>query len=200
MISFLRGQLIVSQPTSIVIDCQWGGLEVFIPLSTFAKLPKVGEQIMIHTHFHVREDAMSLFGFITKDEKDLFRMLIGVSKIGPKVALGILSGISVNELTSALVAEDVKRISMIPGVGKKTAERLVLELKEKIPAIDQVTVEFKADQKQKEMITDTINALVSLGYNQGKAQQAVREIIKEYKLDSLKIEDLLKLTLKMINK
>jgi len=200
LISFLRGKLAVSQPTSIIIDCQWGGFEVSIPLSTFEKLPQVGQEIMIHIHFHVREDAISLFGFMTEDEKKLFRMLIGVSKIGPKVALGILSGISVGELKSALVSGDVKRISLIPGVGKKTAERLVLELKEKVPAIEQVTAEMKVDGNQKEMIADTINALVSLGYNQGKAYQAVRETIKNSKLESLTIENLLKLALKIINK
>ncbi len=198
MIAHLNGILASSQPTRCVIDINGVGYDVNIPVSTFDKLPKTGEKVFLSTHMITREDGMFLYGFSTQEELDLFRLLIGISKIGPKVALGILSGMPIKEFKSALLSGDAKRISLVPGVGKKTAERLILELKEKIPASEAVAIDIGGDDRQKHIVTDAILALVSLGYTQQKAQQAVRTAVKQYGTDSMTIETLVKQALQTI--
>ena len=199
MIGYIRGLLKSAQPTKALIDVQGVGYELSIPISTFEKLPDLENEIILLTHLHVREDDMSLFGFFSQEEKDFFHLLIGVSKIGPKGALGILSGIPINELKHAILSADVNRISKVPGIGKKTAERLIVELKEKIPASTDIDiVSSKIDDKQKIMVTDTIMALISLGYAKSKAQEAVRKIAKTHDLEKINIEGLVKLALQII--
>jgi Holliday junction DNA helicase RuvA len=198
VIAHLNGTLVSSQPTRCVIDIGGVGFDVNIPVSTFDRLPKKGEKLFLMTHMITREDGIFLYGFATHEEIDLFRLLIGVSKIGPKVALGILSGIPVKEFKSALINGDAKRISLVPGIGKKTAERLILELKEKIPAGEAIAVDICGDDLQKTIVTDTILALVSLGYTQQKAQQAVRTAVKQFGTESMAIEKLVKQALKVI--
>ncbi len=197
MIKYLRGKLVVAQPTSVVLDFGGVGVGVIVPLSSSVKMPDVGSEVTLHTYLHVREDVLSLYGFVTKEEKKMFLLLLGVSKIGPKVALGILSGIPVDEFKSALLTGNIQRLSMVSGVGKKTAERLILELKEKIPA-GEIIVGGTLDEKHKVMVSDTIMALVSLGYNQMKAQKAVETVIKQNKIESLRIEELVKLSLQKV--
>ena len=199
MIGYIRGILKSAQPTKALIDVQGVGYELSIPISTFEKLPDFENEITLLTHLHVREDDMSLFGFFSQEEKDFYLMLIGVSKIGPKGALGILSGIPINELKHAILSADVNRISKVPGIGKKTAERLIVELKEKIPAPTGIDItSSKIDDKQKIMITDTIMALISLGYAKAKAQDAVKKISKTHDLEKINIERLVKLSLQII--
>lgn len=197
MIKYLRGKLVVSQPTGVVLDFGGVGVGVIVPLSSSVKMPELGAEVTLHTYLHVREDVLSLYGFVTQEEKKMFLLLLGVSKIGPKVALGILSGIPVDEFKSALLTGNIQRLSMVSGVGKKTAERLILELKEKIPA-GEIIAGGTLDEKHKVMISDTIMALVSLGYNQMKAQKAVEAVIKQNKIESLRIEELVKLSLQKV--
>src|SRR5438045_7761261 len=133
MITFLNGRLVSALPTQAIVDVNGVGYEVFIPLSSYDKLPAIGQSIEILTHLHVREDAHILYGFMTAPERDLFRLLVNhVSGIGPKLALAVLSGMSVNNFKTAVVNNDVASLSKISGLGKKTAERIVLELKDKL--------------------------------------------------------------------
>lgn len=178
MIHFLRGTLIDSLPTQITIDVGGVGYEVLIPLSSFDRLPARGGDITILTHLSIREDAHVLYGFMSAAERDMFRLLIHtVSGIGPKIALNILSGINISALRSAVAMGDVKSLSQISGVGKKTAERIVVELRDKIgksatlqPAGGAGSALSPEDAK----LNDAIAALVALGFKQPDAHDAVR--------------------------
>lgn len=177
MITFLHGKLVESLPTQVVVDVHGVGYEVLIPLSSFDKLPGPGQEVRLLTHLAVREDAHVLYGFMSAAERDLFRLLIHtVSGIGPKIALNILSGMNVPALRAAVGRGDVKALSQISGVGRKTAERIVVELKDKIgeaagsPAGGAAPALSASDQRQH----DAVLALLALGYKQGDAQDAVR--------------------------
>ncbi len=177
MIAFLAGQLVEALPTHVVVDVQGVGYEVFIPLSSFDKLPAPGHPVRLLTHLAIREDAHVLYGFATVAERDLFRLLINtVSGVGPKLALSILSGMTPVVFRGAIASGDVKALSRISGVGKKTAERLVVELKDKVGAASAweaasaqhgLTV---ADQK----VSDAVLALIALDFKQPEAHEAVR--------------------------
>lgn len=177
MITFLHGKLVASLPTQVIVDVHGVGYEVLIPLSSFDKLPAPGGDVTILTHLTVREDAHLLYGFMTAAERDLFRLLIHtVSGIGPKIALSILSGMNVVALRGAVANGDVKALSSISGVGKKTAERIIVELRDKIGATGAWEASSAkhslsaADQK----INDAILALMALGFKQPEAHDAVR--------------------------
>lgn len=179
MISFLHGKLVDALPTQIVVDVQGIGYEVLIPLSSFDKLPPVGQEVKLLTHLAVREDAHTLYGFVTAAERDLFRLLINtVSGIGPKIALNVLSGMSVTAFRGAVAGSDVKALSQISGVGRKTAERIVVELKDKIGAAatwEAASAERSlspADQK----VNDAALALMALGFKQVEAHETVRGV------------------------
>lgn len=173
MITFLEGSLVEKETTRVVLNVAGVGYEVAISLSTYDRLPEQGGNFRLLTHDHIREDLHDLYGFATSDERDLFRLLLGVSGIGPKTAMSVLSGLSVRELKQAIVQRDIKRLSSISGIGKKTAERLVVELKDKfsagqaMEAVSGVTPEQAADTR----IRDAILALISLGYKQADAQR-----------------------------
>lgn len=177
MITFLRGKLIESHPTQATVDVNGVGYEVLIPLSSYDKLPLPGSDVQLLTHLSIREDAHVLYGFMTAGERELFRLLIHtVSGIGPKIALNILSGISTNAFREAVAHGDVKALSQINGVGKKTAERIVVELKDKLgqavslePSSPERPVST-ADQKT----NDAIKALVTLGFKQNEVFDAIR--------------------------
>jgi holliday junction DNA helicase RuvA len=177
MIAFLRGQLTEAIPTQVVIDVHGVGYRVLIPLSSFDRLPVPGQEVTLLTHLAVREDAHVLYGFFTQAERDLFRLLIdSVSGIGPKIALNVLSGMNVTAFRAAVAEGDVKALARIHGVGKKTAERIVVELKDKLgqtavweAASSRHTLSV-ADQK----LNDAILALMALGYRQAEAHEAVR--------------------------
>lgn len=179
MIAHLTGLLLTKSTQSLIIDAGGIGYEVIVPLSTFYALPGEDERVNLHIYTHVREDALLLFGFNTRLEKDLFLMLIGVSGIGPKLAVNILSGIGPDELQEAMARGDALRLQSIPGVGKKTAERIVLELKD--PAMKslgdrEISPVSPMDERQKELLDDALSALTNLGYQAKSARRALEMI------------------------
>jgi Holliday junction DNA helicase RuvA len=198
MIALVRGNLVYKSIDHVVIDVGGVGYRLFIPLSTFYALPETGEA-SLYTHTHVREDALLLYGFLTLEEKDLFVVLIGISGIGPKLAINILSHIPAADLKNAIAAGDVKRLSGLPGIGKKTAERLVLELKDKIGPADMPATAAGtsplAGQSSGVLINDVISALVNLGYKENQA----RKVLESMELaPDVPMEDALKGALKVL--
>lgn len=195
MISHLRGKLVQKSPTEITIDVNGVGYQVHIPLSTFEKIDKLDGEVIILTHMHVREDAMILFGFATEAERDLFRMLISISGIGPKIAQGILSGISTNNLREAIQLGSVEVLTSISGVGRKTAERIVLELRSKLGKIDFAESNLTPTSHQLKARSEAIIALMSLGFNRTNAEQTIRTILSESVNKELSVEELIKMAL-----
>ncbi|HJV05705.1 MAG TPA: Holliday junction branch migration protein RuvA [Chromobacteriaceae bacterium] len=175
MIGRLTGTLIEKLPPQVVVDVGGVGYEVDVPMTTFYQLPPLGQSTTLFTHLVVREDAHLLFGFASKEERQTFRQLIKVSGIGAKIALAILSGMTADELALAVAGEDIKRLSSVPGIGKKTAERLVLELRGKLATAGAVTtpggLPFAATPDEK---SDIVNALLALGYNDKEAAAATK--------------------------
>jgi len=197
MITFLDGKLIMALPTQAIVDVGGVGYEVFIPLSSYDKLPAAGQGIRILTHLHVREDAQILYGFMTAAERDLFRLLVNnVSGIGPKLAIAVLSGMSVNNFKAAVVNSDVASLSKISGLGKKTAERIVLELKDKlgVAAAWEAASAMHAPTLEQEQANEAVLALIALGYKQIDAHKTVREL--QEKGEAKPAEELVKLALK----
>jgi len=174
MIGRLTGRLASKAPDQILLDVGGVGYLVHIPLSTFYELPEVEKPASLWIHTHVREDALSLFGFLTERERSLFLLLLGVAGIGPKVALTVLSGIPPSELVAALRKQDVRRLVAVPGVGKKTAERMVLELSEKVAAF----AEEAPPETTAVAAEDVISALVNLGYRRSDAERSVDAIAR----------------------
>lgn len=177
MITFLRGKLVEVLPTQITVEVGGVGYEVLIPLSSFDKLPSAGQDILILTHLVVREDAHVLYGFMTGAEREMFRLLINtVSGIGPRIALNVLSGMNIVALRGAVANSDVKALSQISGVGRKTAERIVVELRDKLgpaAALEAISVQ-RAASPQDQNFHDAVLALVALGIRQQDAHEAVR--------------------------
>ena len=197
MITFLDGKLTSALPTQAIVDVGGVGYEVFIPLSSYDKLPAVGQPIHILTHLVVREDAHVLYGFMSAAERDLFRLLVNnVSGIGPKLALAVLSGMSVNNFKAAVVNSDVAALAKISGLGKKTAERIVLELKDKlgVAAAWEAASTTHAPTPEQERANEAVLALIALGYKQIDAHKTVREL--QQRGEAKSAEDLLKLALK----
>ncbi len=177
MITFLHGRLVEALPTQVVVDVHGVGYEALIPLSSYDKLPPPGNEVQLLTHLSIREDAHVLYGFVTTAERDLFRLLIHtVSGIGPKIALNILSGVSVTAFRGAVANGDVKALSQISGVGKKTAERIVVELKEKIGASGawEASSAERGLAPNDQKANDAALALTALGFKQPEAHEAVR--------------------------
>lgn len=177
MITFLHGRLVEALPTQVVVDVHGVGYEALIPLSSYDKLPPPGNEVQLLTHLSIREDAHVLYGFVTTAERDLFRLLIHtVSGIGPKIALNILSGVSVTAFRGAVANGDVKALSQISGVGKKTAERIVVELKEKIGASGawEASSAERSLAPNDQKANDAALALTALGFKQPEAHEAVR--------------------------
>ena len=180
MIAQLRGRILEKHPNRVVVDVNGVGYDVFVPLSTFYILGEAGAEVTLRTHTHVREDALALYGFATLLEQELFERLIGVSGIGPKVALAVLSGIEPLELIRAIERGDIARLTAIPGVGKKTAERIVLELKDRLPRPQVAAVALGGDAAvdQSDVRDDVISALVNLGYHRPLAEKAAASAVK----------------------
>ena len=170
MIARLRGRLAEKEPSRVVIDVHGVGYEVFIPLTTFTAMPDAGTEVSVDIYTHVREDTISLFGFSSRQERRVFERLIGVSGIGPRLAVTILSGGSVESLVGAIRRGDLARLTSIPGVGKKTAERIVLELKDKLQ-------EFTVEAAKPAVEADVLSALENLGYPRAIAEGAARRAI-----------------------
>ncbi len=199
MIAHINGRLAHKSMDSVVVDVNGIGYEVFIPLSTFYKLPEVNETVSLNVHTHLREDAIQLYGFLSLEEKEAFALLIGVSGIGPKLARNILSGISVGDLISAISGSDKGRLSAIPGIGSKSAERLILELRDKIKNIGR-TGETKEPEAGKDLLTvDVISALDNLGYKNSQSVEAVKKA-KSLLPAGFIFEDLFKEALKLLSK
>lgn len=203
MIAHLRGQLLEKHPNRVIIDVQGVGYDVHVPLSTFYEMADPGAEIALRVHTHVREDALMLFGFATLLELQIFERLIGVSGIGPKLALAVLSGIETNELVTAIRQADVARLTAIPGIGKKTAERIGLELKDKMATLLPPAAEPSAEAIASETLrTDVLSALVNLGYHRPLAERAVDAALKRVSGGPLEshFENTLKYALRELSK
>ncbi|MEO6053687.1 MAG: Holliday junction branch migration protein RuvA [Chthoniobacterales bacterium] len=180
MIAFIEGALVEALPTQVTVDVQGVGYQALIPLSSFDRMPAEGVKVRLLTHLHVREDALTLYGFMTNGERDLFRLLLNhVTGVGPKLALAILSGMSVEHFKSAVVASDATAISRISGVGKKTAERVILELKDRVgvAAAWEAASDANTPGIGESRINDAVLALISLGYKQVEAHKAVKAAV-----------------------
>ncbi len=198
MINFLQGKLVESLPTQVTVDVHGVGYEVLIPLSSYDRLPAAGQEIKILTHLSIREDAHVLYGFMTGAEREMFRLLINtVSGIGPKIALNILSGMNVTSFRGAVANGDVKALSQISGVGKKTAERIVVELRDKIGQAGawEATSAERALSATDQRINDAVLALMALDVKQPEAHQAVREAFAVLG-EQATVEDLVRACLK----
>jgi Holliday junction DNA helicase RuvA len=190
MITFLEGIIEDKQPTHVVLNVGGVGYEVIISLSSYDRLPGFGEKVRLLTHDHIREDAHQLFGFMTADERRVFTLLLGVSGIGPKIALSALSGMTVRELKVAIKDGDVKRLSSISGIGKKTAERMIVELRDKfgdgeiLAAVAGGHPELESDIK----LRDAVLALISLGYKRTEAQELVIRVVRQPAMSGADVE------------
>ena len=192
MIALLSGTLEVITPDGVIVDVHGVGYRLYMPSSAVAKLPKRGTKITVHVHTHVREDAITLYGFLSDDERDLFEVLIGVNGIGPKNALAILGANTPSALRRAVVAEDVAALTAIPGIGKKTAARIVLELKEKL-ALPDLTVVPNGSADARARLAEVREALLQLGYTANEARDAMERIDLD---DESPTETLLRVALK----
>ncbi|GCL65690.1 Holliday junction branch migration protein RuvA [Pseudaquabacterium pictum] len=191
MIGRLTGVLAEKTPPQVLIDVQGVGYEVDVPMSSFYNLPALGERVTLLTHFVVREDAQQLFGFLTAAERNTFRQLIKISGIGPRMALGVLSGLSVQELTQAVAQQQAARLVKVPGIGKKTAERLLLELKGKLaPDLGLGGATITSDAQ-----ADIVQALIALGYSEKDAAAALKLLPPE-----VGVSDGIKLAMKALSK
>ena len=205
MIAYIKGEVAWIEEERIVLESGNIGYNIMMPASSFDTQDLVGKEVKIYTHLNVREDAMQLYGFLNLDELKTFRLLLGVNGIGPKAALGILSGLTTDELRFAVLSDDVKTISKVPGIGKKTAQKLILELKDKID-LEEVfetkqeharETEGKMESKEENAAKkDAVDALTALGYSSTEALRAVRQTGVTQDMD---VETILKLALKNMN-
>ena len=200
MFSYLQGKLASKSPTQVVVDVGGIGYEVSIPLSTYGALPEQGQAVYLLTHVHIREDAHQIFGFATEDEKNLFRLLMTVSGIGPKMALTVLSGLEIVELKRAIIHEDLPVLTSVSGIGRKTAERIIVELREKI-LLDEKSTSKKPSEKSSPaemLVQDALLVLVSLGYKKQNAQDAIKKALSSSSSKKPSVEDLVRASLKAI--
>lgn len=170
MIAHLRGKLLAKHPNQAVVETGGVGYDITISVPTFSDLPAAGSEVALHIHTHVREDSIALYGFLRSSEKQLFEKLISVSGIGPKLAITVLSGMPADEMVAAIRGNDLARLTRIPGIGRKTAERLVLELRDKLPA---ASAEAPAATAMNPVEEDVLSALLNLGYQRAAAEKAV---------------------------
>jgi len=201
MISFIKGHLDTVNENSVIIDCNGIGYEVFIGLNTISKLPTVGSELKIHTYMQTRDDGVSLYGFISKEELNMFHMLISVSGIGPKGAINMLSAASPQDLMLAIISSDVKLMSSFPGIGPKTAGRLILELKDKIKTDAVTSYDFSEGQAVHTgggdgARNEAIAALNALGYSRSESVKAVTSVYE----DGMDVQQIIRLALKSLNR
>lgn len=202
MISYIKGELAEITENGIVVECNQIGYEINVPLSVMNELPNTGDEVKIYTYLYVREDALKLYGFLTRDDLLIFKLLITVNGIGPKGALGILSTITPDDLRFAVLADDVKTISKAPGIGKKTAGKLILELKDKLKFEDAFDTKLDKNEaiqtntSSSDIRNEAIMALTALGYSNGDAMKAVRKVKI---IEGMEIEEVLKSSLKYIS-
>lgn len=178
MIAYLRGVLAEKEITRVVVECHGVGYEAAIPLSTFDRLPAEGAEVKLYTHHEVREDAQLLFGFATKPERDMFRLVTTVSGVGPKLALAVLSGLTVGDLQLAVSQGDAKRLAAVKGIGKKTAARIVVELRDKINPIEALAnATAETSREQGAVLRDAMLALAALGFSEDIARAKVQQVL-----------------------
>ena len=194
MIGRISGTLLEKHPPLVLVDVGGVGYEIDVPMSTFYNLPGIGEKVALHTQLIVREDAHQLYGFSTHDERAAFRQLLKISGVGPKLALTILSGMSVAELSHVVAAQEVGRLTKIPGIGKKTAERLLLELRDKLPGAAAALLISGAEPGPAAR-NDVLDALLALGYNEREASWAVKQLPA-----NLDVSDSIRQALKFLSK
>ena len=183
MFAFIKGILVEATALSVVVDVQGMGYKIFIPANALAKLPQIGEIACLHTSFVVREFAHSLYGFLSSSERDLFEALLNVNGIGPKLALSLIGHMPIRDLQNAIVNHDLKVITRVPGIGKKTAERLIIEMKDKLSQFftnhpEDFAIHISSDPRT-QIIRDAMSALINLGYNQVTAQKAIKKTIED---------------------
>ena len=197
MIASLTGRLAFKAPTHLILDVQGVGYEAYIPLSTYYGLPSLSDNISLSVHTHVREDAIQLFGFLTSQEKDAFVLLTSISGVGPKLALSVLSALSVPDLVAAIESGDVEKLTTVPGIGHKSASRLVLELKDKVgklqPGLSPASEAPR--QGQDAIFDDALSALVNLGYRPQDAKEALKHVKKSH-AESIVLKDMIRESLK----
>ena len=198
MIAHLSGKLTHKSPVTIIIDVNGVGYQVFIPLSTFYALPELESKISLGIHTHMREEALKLFGFYTIDEKKIFEKLIAINKVGPKLALTILSGMPPADILSTIDSNDIVKLSTIPGIGRKTAERLILEMRDKLDGLSLDFVAKKSPGPEKGLFDDALSALVNLGYKKSQAEQTLKKVYAE-KVGDTSIENLIKDSLNLLS-
>jgi Holliday junction DNA helicase RuvA len=197
MIASLHGILTKKTPTELQIDVHGVGYSVLIPVSTYQHLGETGSDVTLLTHLHVREDALQIFGFASEAERSMFRLLISVSGIGPKIALGILSGVGVNELKEHLLHADTTALTTIPGVGKKTAERLIVELRDKLGKEDTTTSPVSSGSDSTARVrSETLLALIALGVPRQHAEKAIRLALQGSDSSAITVEELIKRALR----
>lgn len=197
MIGSLTGTLKHKSPTEVILDVNGVGYAVIIPFSTFEKLGAPGSVVTLVTHLHVREDALLLFGFFTEEERFFFKLLISVNGIGPKIAQGILSGISVADLRQHIAKGNLSALTAIPGVGKKTAERLVVELRDKIGKIEPGGSDQASSEDGSELRQEALLGLTSLGYNRQQAEKAIRLVLQDAAGEKPSLQELIKKALRL---
>lgn len=200
MYQYLMGKIAEKTPAAAVLDVNGVGYEVRISVNTFSALPDLGQTTKLLTHFVVREDAQLLYGFATEDERELFRLLLSVSGIGPKMAITLLSGMTIPELKRAIREGSVAALSSVSGIGKKTAERVIVELKDKLPregAKDSGDILHDMSVSD-QMVEDAISALIALGYTKQKAKEAVQKILKDGGGKKLTVEEIIRKALKHV--
>lgn len=193
MIGRITGILLEKNPPQVVVDVNGVGYEIDVPMSTFYNLPKIHEKVVLFTHLVVREDAQLLYGFGTEAERATFRQLLKVSGVGPKVGLAVLSGMSVNDLAEAVATQESGRLTKVPGIGKKTAERLLLELKDRLKV--DVRISVGGEPQPPSSGADILNALISLGYNEKEALYAIRQLSSD-----VTVSDGIRQALKLLSK
>ena len=198
MIAHLKGKLTYKSPIEIAIDVNGVGYQVFVPLSTFYALPEVEEDVFLDIHTHMREESLKLFGFYTTDEKKIFEKLIAINKVGPKLALTILSGMPPAELFTTIDSNDIGKLSTIPGIGRKTAERLILEMRDKMDGISLDSDVQKDSIPQNGLFDDALSALVNLGYKKNQAEQTLKKVYPEGDVGD-SIEDIIKKSLNLLS-
>src|SRR5436305_6161206 len=185
MIAHLRGKLLAKHPNQVIVETSGVGYDITISVPTFSDLPEVGTEVALHIHTHVREDVIALYGFLRGSEKMLFEKLIGVSGIGPKLAITILSGMPADQMAAAIRGNDVAKLTRIPGIGRKTAERMVLELRDKLPK--EAFGEVAALPSISPVEEDVLSALMNLGYQRAAAERALTSVSRNGKAASFEV-------------
>jgi Holliday junction DNA helicase RuvA len=198
MIASLTGRLRRKATDYLVVDVSGVGYQVQAPLSTYSGIPETGEEVTLHIHTYVREDSLSLFGFLTEAEKDMFLLLTGVSGIGPRLALAVLSSLSISDIAAAIQSSDDSKLCTIPGIGRKTAARMVLELKDKIAVVAAAVTRRDRTATGEDRLEDAVSALVNLGYKKPLAEEALGKVLHER--PGLAIEELIRNALQMLMK